>query len=134
MGIKKRGKKELKKSLLPSETLPVKHKGVVLINDGKLQKDFVCIKCLKKITKGQQFVVFGTYQLEKKVKETLEVGYISEKFFHTKCWGEHFNEKVLQRLSESQGKAMSFLQNNPLFKNLMSNVNLLRIENEAVTN
>lgn len=119
-------KKEVK-SVKTTQKYPIKYEGMVKINDKRKINDFVCGKCLKPIIKNQRFVVLGTYVLNKKDKQFLNVGFVQEDFYHLPCWTEYFNQKVIERLTQSQSQAMDFLKSNPMFDNLIKNARLLTI-------
>ena len=110
-----------------TQTFPVKYLGEVRINDKKLINDFVCAKCLKEIKLGERFVLLGTYDFKDKDDELLDVGFISEYFYHMQCWVDYFNQKVIERLTNSKTQAMEMFRNNPMFNNLVKNVQLLKV-------
>jgi len=106
---------------------PIKKDGICKINDKKLIKDFVCSKCLNDIKEGERFVLIGTYELKEKVLENLEVGFVSEYFYHLSCWIDYFNEKVVDKLKASQTQALDFMKNSPALQNLIKNASLLKM-------
>jgi hypothetical protein len=110
-----------------TQKFPIKCNGTVKINEKKLINDFVCAKCLKTIGKNQRFVLLGTYELNKKSGANLDVGLVDEHYYHISCWVDYFNQRVIERLTRTQSQAIDFLQNNPVFDNLIKNTNLLRV-------
>ena len=117
-------KKEKKKT---TQHYPVKSEGVVKINDEKQVKDFICSKCLNEIKEDERFVLIGTYELKEKAEDNLDVGFVSEYFYHLNCWVEYFNQKVIEKLHTSQSQAMDLIKGNPVFQNLIKNASLLKM-------
>jgi hypothetical protein len=118
-------KKEVKEET--TQEFPVVYDGLVKINNKKLINDFVCAKCLKTIGANQRFVLIGTYEFKEKDKENLNVGLVSEYFYHIQCWVDYFNGKVTERLINSQSQVMEMLKSNPMFNSLIKNASEMRI-------
>ena len=75
----------------------------------KKPRRFVCYHCGKKIKEGEKYVIVGTH-VGIKEKETF-----SEYFYHLKCWGDYFNERVTDRLNVAQRQAMAVIKQSPMF-------------------
>ena len=120
----KKKKAEVQKA---TQKFPVKHNCSLEINDKKQVDDFVCSKCLKSIETNQRFVLLGTYELNKKEKEKLDVGFISEYYYHIQCWVDYFNDRVIEKLKNSQQQAMEMISSSPLFSNLIKNTHILAV-------
>lgn len=110
-----------------TQKFPVKYDCSIKINDKKQVDDFVCSKCLKSIENKQRFVLLGTYELGNKEKEKLDVGFVSEYYYHLQCWIDYFNDRVIEKLKNSQQQAVELMGKSPLFANLIKNAQMLQV-------
>lgn len=63
----------------------------------------ICEQCSKEIGKKEKYVLVGTYNMPKGKK--------SEHFFHFRCWIDHFNNAVSQKVDRLNilNKSVNFL-------------------------
>lgn len=111
------------KNNMAKKRFPVKFNTSMQINDPKLKKDFICDYCLHEFKPKDRFVVLGTYDINEILKNKkntevlfLNVGFVSERFYHLDCWRQWFSNQITKSVQDIQKQ----LLDNPAIKQAMS--------------
>ena len=66
-----------------------------------MTKEKICLRCHRRITEKEKYVLLGTYLSEKAIEET---------FFHSSCWEEYFKDCVTKKINSMMGTVMQTFQ------------------------